>query len=69
MTTEGARQVGDLVGRPFTAIVDGMPYGSGDAGFFATGHKPVLTIYTQAPAAAHRRSSHPQGDAIFAVVP
>ena len=46
MTTEGARQVGDLVGRPFTAIVDGMPYGSGDAGFFATGHKPVLTIQT-----------------------
>lgn len=45
-TTEGARQVRDLVGRPFTALVDGKPHVSGDQGFFPTGVKPVRRLRT-----------------------
>ena len=46
LTTEGPRQVRDLVGRPFHAIVDGRPYKSGTRGFFSTGIKPVIEINT-----------------------
>jgi ribonucleoside-diphosphate reductase alpha chain len=47
-TTDGPRQVSDLVGHPFTACVDGKAYASGAAGFFATGLKPVLRLRTRA---------------------
>ena len=47
-TADGPRQVGDLIGRPFTALVDGKRYASGDAGFFVTGTKPVLRLRTTA---------------------
>ena len=47
-TTDGPRQVSELVGRSFTAWVDGKPYASGAAGFFATGLKPVLRLRTRA---------------------
>ena len=47
-TTDGPRQVGDLVGHPFTACVDGKAYASSAAGFFATGLKPVLRLRTRA---------------------
>jgi ribonucleoside-diphosphate reductase alpha chain len=46
LTTEGPRQVRDLVGRPFHAIVDGHAYQSGAQGFFSTGTKPVVEITT-----------------------
>ena len=46
-TTDGPRQVRDLVGRPFTASIDGRAHASGDAGFFATGHKPVFDLATR----------------------
>ena len=46
-TTDGPRQVRDLVGRPFTALVDGKPHASGPVGFFATGLKPVLRVRTR----------------------
>ncbi|MCA1972043.1 MAG: ribonucleoside reductase [Caenispirillum sp.] len=46
-TTAGPRQVADLVGRPFTAVVDGVPYASGGEGFFATGRKPVVRLLTK----------------------
>ena len=45
-TTNGPRQVSDLIGRPFTARVDGSDHASGREGFFATGHKPVLRVRT-----------------------
>ncbi|WP_296761669.1 LAGLIDADG family homing endonuclease [Sediminimonas sp.] len=45
-TDRGARQVRDLVGRPFRALVDGTPHDSGPEGFFATGVKPVLGLST-----------------------
>ena len=47
-TVEGPRQVGDLIGRPFTALVDGKCHASSDAGFFVTGTKPVLRLRTTA---------------------
>ena len=43
-TDEGARQAADLVGKPFTAIVNGAAFGSD--GFFKTGEKPVFEIKT-----------------------
>ncbi len=46
LTTEGPRQVRELVGQPFHAIVDGHAYESGEQGFFATGTQPVLEIST-----------------------
>ena len=47
-TAEGPRQVSDLIGRPFTAVVDGKAFASSGAGFFATGTKPVLRLRTKA---------------------
>lgn len=44
MTTEGPRQVSDLVGRPFAAVVDGQAYRVQSQGFFKTGTKPVLQL-------------------------
>jgi len=46
MTTDGARQVSDLVGAPFTALVDGKPYPSSDMGFFFTGIKSAFRVIT-----------------------
>lgn len=46
-TSAGPRQAGDLLGRPFAALVDGVPYTSGDEGFFSTGRKPVLRLETR----------------------
>jgi len=43
-TADGPRQVRELVGEPFTAIVDGKPFSTESAGFFATGRKPVLRL-------------------------
>jgi ribonucleoside-diphosphate reductase alpha chain len=47
-TAEGPRQVADLIGRSFTAKVDGREFASNEAGFFATGTKPVLRLRTKA---------------------
>jgi ribonucleoside-diphosphate reductase alpha chain len=46
MTTEGARQVSELIGRRFTAAVHGQAYGVESAGFFHTGTKPVVRLTT-----------------------
>jgi len=45
-TSDGARQVCDLTGQKFTALVDGKPYESGAQGFFSTGRKPVRALTT-----------------------
>ncbi|MBL0122081.1 MAG: ribonucleoside-diphosphate reductase, adenosylcobalamin-dependent [Betaproteobacteria bacterium] len=47
MTTTGARQVAELIGKPFDAVVDGKPYPTTRAGFFPTGTKPVLRLTTR----------------------
>ncbi|MEE8535657.1 MAG: LAGLIDADG family homing endonuclease, partial [Kiloniellales bacterium] len=46
-TTAGPRQVRQLIGRPFEALVDGRPRASGPRGFYATGTKPVLRLVTR----------------------
>jgi ribonucleoside-diphosphate reductase alpha chain len=47
MTDQGACRVADLVGRRFTAIVDGRAYRTESEGFFSTGTKPVLALQTR----------------------
>lgn len=46
MTSEGPRQVRNLVGQPFCAVVDGESYKSSSEGFFFTGTKPIVRIET-----------------------
>jgi ribonucleoside-diphosphate reductase alpha chain len=45
-TSEGPRQVRELVGRAFVARVHGRDHASGPEGFFATGRKPLLRLET-----------------------
>lgn len=45
-TTEGPRQIRDLVGVPFTAVVNGEEVDSTEQGFFLTGQKPLVRLYT-----------------------
>jgi len=45
-TSDGARRVADLIGAPFTAIVDGKRYSSSPLGFFFTGIKPAFEVRT-----------------------
>jgi ribonucleoside-diphosphate reductase alpha chain len=45
-TTAGPRQVADLIGQPFEALVDGKPWASSDAGFFRTATKQVWRLET-----------------------
>ena len=46
MTELGARQVGDLIGKHFAALINGKPYPTESQGFFFTGTKPVLRLTT-----------------------
>jgi len=48
-TSEGTKQVRDLVGRPFTAFIGDEKYLSTNKGFWSNGIKPVLCITTDAP--------------------
>ncbi|WP_305045689.1 ribonucleotide reductase N-terminal alpha domain-containing protein [Geoalkalibacter sp.] len=47
LTSEGPRQVRDLVGRPSALIIDGQAHATTAAGFFATGHKSVVRLSTR----------------------
>ena len=44
-TSQGARQVKDLIGQQFTAIVDGQAYASSEHGFFFTASKEVVVLH------------------------
>ncbi len=44
MTTDGARQVVELMGKQFSVVVDGQVHRAATEGFFKTGEKPVLKI-------------------------
>ncbi|MBY0270808.1 MAG: ribonucleoside-diphosphate reductase, adenosylcobalamin-dependent [Burkholderiales bacterium] len=59
MTSEGARQVHQLIDTPFDAIVDGKPYQTESNGFFATGTKPVLKLRTREGHALRLTADHP----------
>ncbi|HET9405046.1 MAG TPA: LAGLIDADG family homing endonuclease, partial [Burkholderiales bacterium] len=58
MTGDGPRQVGELVGRPFTAIVNGKGYPTQSPGFFATGRKRVLKLSTACGLALRLTGNH-----------
>jgi ribonucleoside-diphosphate reductase alpha chain len=45
-TSEGPRQVEDLIGKPFTAMVDGQPHATGVEGFFKTADKQTVVLKT-----------------------
>ena len=45
MTTDGPRQVTELIDTPFTAVVDGKPYEC-KTGFWQTGENPTMTLTT-----------------------
>ena len=47
LTADGPRQVKQLVGTPFTAVVHGRGYATTSDGFFPTGVKPVLRLATR----------------------
>ncbi len=59
MTSEGARQVRELVGRPFTAVVGGQGYATESEGFFATGCKPALALRTREGHNLRLTADHP----------
>jgi ribonucleoside-diphosphate reductase alpha chain len=59
MTREGPRQVSELMGRQFEAIVSGEPYATGSAGFFPTGTKPVLLVRTREGFKLRLTADHP----------
>ena len=58
-TSEGPRQVADLVGTKFEAVVDGAVHASGPEGFFATGTKPVLQLTTREGHSLRLTADHP----------
>jgi ribonucleoside-diphosphate reductase alpha chain len=59
LTSEGPRQVASLVGRRFSAIVDGRPHASTSEGFFVTGRKPVLKLRTREGFTLRLTADHP----------
>ena len=59
MSEQGPRQVRELVGQPFTAIVDGKAFASESAGFFVTGHKPVFKLRLTQGQALRLTADHP----------
>jgi intein/homing endonuclease len=56
MTTDGARQVSDLIGKDFTAVVDGQTFAA--KGFWETGVKPVLKLTTKEGYALRLTANH-----------
>ncbi len=58
MTTAGPRQVVDLMGTQFVAVVDGQLHQSTAAGFFKTGDKDVLKLRTSAGYAVRLTADH-----------
>ena len=59
MTSQGARRVADLIGKPFEAIIDGKAYPSTSDGFFATGVKPVFRVATDRGFELDATANHP----------
>ena len=45
-TDQGPRTVAELLGQPFVAMVDGVPFPSHPDGFFSRGHKDVIRVVT-----------------------
>jgi len=59
LTSQGPRQVADLKGERFTAVVNGQSANSSEQGFFATGRKPVYLLKTGQGYQLKLTSDHP----------
>ncbi len=59
MTDRGARQVRNLIGETFSAVVDGKSYPTESQGFFHTGVKPVLRLKTAEGHSLRLTADHP----------
>ncbi len=46
-TTEGPRQIAELVGKPFSAVANGRAWPSDSRGFFSQGVKPTVRLQTR----------------------
>ncbi len=57
-TAEGPRQVAELIGRSFRAVVDGACHESAGEGFFATGVRPLLRLVTREGHVLRLTSNH-----------
>ncbi len=57
-TSEGPRQVADLIGKPFAARVDGVDHASAPEGFFRTGVKPLVSVTTSEGHSLRLTSDH-----------
>jgi ribonucleoside-diphosphate reductase alpha chain len=58
-TADGPRQVKDLVGKVFTARVNGSDHASASGGFFSTGRKPLLRLETVEGHTLRLTADHP----------
>ena len=58
-TRKGPRQVEQLLGRPFEAMIDGRPQASDARGFFRSGEKPVLRLSTEEGHELRLTADHP----------
>ena len=58
-TVEGPKQVSDLLGKPFVALVNGTEHGSDPRGFFATGKKKVFRLTTVEGHGLRLTADHP----------
>ncbi|RTZ93627.1 MAG: ribonucleoside reductase class II, partial [Deltaproteobacteria bacterium] len=58
MTAEGPRQVKDLVGRPFTARINGQDFPCA-GGFFSTGNRPLFELRTREGYRLRLTGNHP----------
>jgi ribonucleoside-diphosphate reductase alpha chain len=58
-TSHGARQVAELVGTPFTAVIDGVAHSSDERGFWATGVKRIYQLRTSDGYTLQLTGNHP----------
>ena len=58
LTTEGPKMVKDLIGKQFTAIVNGKEYPSTELGFFNTGYKKLYRLKTRSEHYLHATGNH-----------
>ncbi|MBI2295049.1 MAG: hypothetical protein HYU76_03170 [Betaproteobacteria bacterium] len=58
MTSDGPRQVQELIGRQFVAVVRGRGHRTASRGFFATGRKPVVKVVTREGHAVRVTENH-----------
>lgn len=58
LTAQGDRQIKDLVGKQFEAVVDGKRYLSTEQGFWKTGNKDVLLVMTKEGYKVKATSNH-----------